>query len=254
MFAVGYCGSTVGPGAFLLSGMSWRLLAIWVCLALASVAVGGESRAPDSLTAAMKAVWPKNRSLHFVFHGHSVPAGYHKTPRVRPFESYPLLAVERIQDAYPHAVINAIVTAIGGEDSVKGAARFEADVLSLRPDVIFIDYALNDRRRPVTEVEQAWRSMARAAKAKGVPVVFVTPTGAEDVRIDAPDEALEIRAEIIRRVAREEAVPVADVWAAWKAELKRGVKQESLLSQVNHPNRAGHEIAARTIAGFFGVD
>jgi lysophospholipase L1-like esterase len=95
--------------------------------------------------------------------------------------------------------------------------------------------------------------MARAAKAGGVPVVFVTPTGADGVRPDAPDEPLEIRAAIIRRVAREEGVPVADVWAAWKAELKRGVKQESLLSQGNHPNRAGHEIAARTIARLFGV-
>ncbi len=72
-------------------------------------------------------------------------------------------------------MINAITTAIGGEDSVKGAARFERDGLSLRPDIIFIDYALNDRRQPEAEVEKAWRSMAKAAKAKGVPVIFLTP-------------------------------------------------------------------------------
>lgn len=222
-------------------------------LAGCSVVPAEEPRAPEPLIAALKVAWPKNRSIHLVFHGHSVPSGYHKTPRVKPFESYPLLAMGLIQEAYPHAVINAIVTAIGGEDSVKGAARFEKDVLSLRPDIVFIDYALNDRRRTEAEVEQAWRSMARAAKAKGVPVVFVTPTGADGVRIDAPDEPLEIRAALIRRVASEEGVPVADVWAAWKAELKRGVKQERLLSQANHPNRAGHEIAARTIARLFGV-
>src|SRR5690606_543204 len=134
-----------------------------------------------------------------------------------------------------------------------GATRFERDVLSMRPDVVFIDYALNDRRLPEGEVEAAWRSMARAAKKKGIPVVFLTPTGADHVRIDAPDEPLEIRAAIIRKVAAEEGVPVADVWAAWKAELKRGVKQGSLLAQANHPNRKGHEIAAKVIAGMFGV-
>ena len=46
---------------------------------------------------------------------------------------------------FPHAVLNVIVTAIGGEDSIAGAARFERDVLALRPAVVTIDYALNDR-------------------------------------------------------------------------------------------------------------
>ena len=32
------------------------------------------------------------------------------------------------------------------------------------------------------------------------------------------------------------------------------VKQESLLSQVNHPNREGHELAAKVIAKLFGVE
>jgi len=209
---------------------------------------------PAPLLEELKKPWPSNRVVNLVFHGHSVPAGYHKTPEVKPFESYPLLALGRIKANYPHAVMNAIVTAIGGENSVSGAARFEKDVLSMNPDVIFIDYALNDRRVPVAEVEKSWRAMARAAKAKGVPVVFITPTGAQDVKIGAADEALEIRAAIIRKVAAEEGVPVADVWSAWKAALAGGVKQETLLSQVNHPNREGHDLAAKVIAKLFAVD
>lgn len=234
-----------------MAAMRWLLP---VLLATScSVMPAQESPLPPALLAELKKEWPKNRTIHLVFHGHSVPAGYHETPEVKPFESYPLLAMQKIQQANPHAVINAITTAIGGEDSVKGAARFERDVLSLRPDIVFIDYALNDRRQPEAEVEKAWRSMAKAAKAKKVPVVFLTPTGARNVRIDAPDEPLEIRAAIIRKVAAEEGVLVGDVWAAWKTELKRGVKQDSLLAQANHPNKKGHEIAARVIAGMFGV-
>ncbi|WP_052573446.1 SGNH/GDSL hydrolase family protein [Haloferula sp. BvORR071] len=230
--------------------MKWLLP---LFLASCSVVPAQESPLPQPLLSELQKEWPKNRTIHLVFHGHSVPAGYHETPEVKPFESYPLMAMEKIQKAYPHAVINAITTAIGGEDCVKGAARFQRDVLSLRPDIIFIDYALNDRRVPEAEVEKAWHSMAQAAKAKGIPVVFLTPTGSRGVKIDDPTEPLEIRAAIIRKVAAEEGVLVADVWAAWKAELKHGVNQDSLLAQANHPNKKGHEIAARVIAGMFGV-
>lgn len=231
--------------------MKWLLLPL--LLAGCSVSPVDEPKLPAPLLAELKKEWPENRTINLVFHGHSVPSGYHETPEVRPFESYPLMAMEKIQKANPHAVINAIVTATGGEDSAKGAARFERDVLSMRPDVIFIDYALNDRRLSEGEVERSWRTMARAARARGVPVVFVTPTGADNVRIGAPDEPLEVRANIIRRVAAEENVAVADVWAAWKAELKRGVRQDDLLATANHPNRRGHGIAAKVIAGMFGA-
>lgn len=236
---------------FRIADMKWVLP-----LLLASCSVVPAQQAsplPPALLAELTKDWPKNRTINLVFHGHSVPAGYHETPEVKPFESYPLMAMEKIQKANPHAVINAITTAIGGEDSVKGAARFEHDVLGMRPDIIFIDYALNDRRQPEAEVEKAWRSMAKAAKAKGVPVVFLTPTGARGVKYDDPTEPLEIRAAIIRKVAAEEGVLVGDVLAAWKAELKKGVSQDSLLAQANHPNKKGHEIAARVIAGMFGV-
>jgi len=206
---------------------------------------------PDGLLEELAKTWPGNRTVNVAFHGHSVPAGYHVTPVVKPFDSYPLMAIQKIKEAYPHAVMNGIVTAIGGENSVAGAARFERDVLSMRPDLIFIDYALNDRGLPEAQVEDAWRSMARAAKEINIPVVFITPTGAEDVRINAPDEPLEIRAEIIRRVAAEEDIPVVDAWAAWKAALAGGMEQKELLSQINHPNRTGHGLVADEIARLF---
>jgi len=233
--------------------LQWLFPLLFGACASSTLTPASHSPLPTALIRELTVAWPQNRTIHIIFHGHSVPAGYHRTPEVKPFDSYPLLSVEKIQKANPHAVINGIVTAIGGEDSVKGAARFEKDVLTLRPDVVFIDYALNDRRVPEAEVEKAWRSMAKAAKAKGVPVVFLTPTGADNVRYGEADEPLEIRAAIIRKVAAEEDVPVADVFAAWKAALKKGMKQDSLLATGNHPNRKGHEIAAKVIAEIFGV-
>src|SRR5690606_10770788 len=92
----------------------------------------------------LKMEWPNNRTINLVFHGHSVPAGYFKTPIVNTLDAYPFQVLKGIKEHYPHAVINIINTSIGGENSVSGAERFDAEVLIHRPDVLFLDYALND--------------------------------------------------------------------------------------------------------------
>jgi lysophospholipase L1-like esterase len=191
--------------------------------------------------------WPANRSINIVFHGHSVPAGYHKTPEVKPFESYPHLVHLKLKELYPYAVLNVTVTAIGGEDSTAGSSRFTRDVLSHKPDLIFIDYALNDRRKPLEKVEASWRSMIGEAKKSGVPVVLLTPTGDAAADLAKPGDPLRQRADLIRRLAKNEDVPLADVSAAWLAELGKGTPQDQLLSQPNHPNLRGHTVAADTI-------
>ena len=87
--------------------------------------------------------WPQNRTVNIVFHGHSVPAGYFKTPHVNTMGAYPNLFLKKLKEIYPYALVNVIVTAIGGENSLNGSIRFENDVLTHKPEVIVIDYALN---------------------------------------------------------------------------------------------------------------
>ena len=196
--------------------------------------------------------WPGNRTVNIVFHGHSVPSGYHKTPDVRPFESYPHLVHVGLKEKFPHAVLNVIVTAIGGEASPAGAERFSRDVLPHRPDLVLIDYALNDRRIAEDQVEASWLAMIRAAKEAGVPVVLITPTGDAKADMANPEDPLSQRAALIRKIAAAEKVILADVSAAWLAELAKGTPQAELLSQVNHPNLRGHHLAADVIIKALG--
>ena len=71
--------------------------------------------------------------------------------------AYPHLWHAKLAEKFPHAVINVIATAIGGENSEQGAARFERDVLSLKPDLVTIDYSLNDRGLPLERTKRRGR-------------------------------------------------------------------------------------------------
>ena len=66
------------------------------------------------------------------------------------------MTLQVLKEYYPYAVVNTITTAIGGENSEQGCLRFAGDVLTHRPDVVFIDYSLNDRGLGPERARKAW--------------------------------------------------------------------------------------------------
>jgi len=207
----------------------------------------------DELLAAMRTPWPGNRNVHIVCHGHSVPAGYFATPQVRALDAYPHLLREGLCHRFPHAAFNVIVTASGGENSESGAARFEREVLCHRPDVVTLDYALNDRRLGLDRARDAWRSMIDAALARGVRVLLLTPTPDNTQCADYDGEdahELEAHAAQIRALAAESGVGLVDSLDACLRHAGRE-RLDSLLSWINHPNRTGHELVAAELMRWF---
>lgn len=199
----------------------------------------------------MVKTWPKNRMVRFVFHGHSVPAGYFRAATVRRYDSYPTLFHQSLCDKYPTAVIDLCVTAIGGENSGKGSERFARDVLSLKPDVVFIDYALNDRGIGLEKAEANWRRMIEQCKEVNVPVVLLTPTADSKENILSEDAVLSKHAEQIRKLAAEYRLPLVDSYESFRSKVASGTDVNQLLSQPNHPNRSGHELVAELLQRLF---
>lgn len=208
----------------------------------------------DPLIAAMQVEWPRNETLHFVAHGHSVPAGYFKTPDVRTFDSYPHLFHSGLKHRFPHAVLNMIVTAKGGEDSQSGAARFDRDVLALHPKLVTIDYGLNDRGMGLERARANWSAMIRKCVDRGVKVMLLTPTGDSRVANFLDDgDLLSRHAAQIRELAEEFRLPLVDSHRIYQEHVRNGGAITELLSQVNHPNRAGHERIAKEMLRQFGI-
>jgi lysophospholipase L1-like esterase len=173
---------------------------------------------------------------------------------VRTFDAYPYLMHLGLNERFPHAVINVIVTGIGGENSEQGAARFEKDVLSLRPEVVTIDYGLNDRSIGLARAENGWRSMIEAALAAHVKVLLLTPTGDLSAKLDDPSDPLNQHAAQIRRLAAEYHIGLVDSLAAFKNYAHEGGNPKDLMAQINHPNRKGHELVATELLKWFPLN
>jgi lysophospholipase L1-like esterase len=198
--------------------------------------------------------YPDNRIINIVCHGHSVPAGYFHTPEVRTLDSYPHLLQVALKKRFPYAIINVIVTAVGGEDSERGAARFDVDVLSLRPDVITIDYALNDRKIGLQRAETAWRKMIESATIRGVLVILLTPSADLEANLGDSKDPLHLHAIQVRALARQYRIGLADSESAFQAHLELGGRLDELMSHIRHPNRTGHELIAEKLLSCFGID
>ena len=201
------------------------------------------SREADSL--ALR--WPENAIMNIVCHGHSVPAGYACTPLVRPLAAYPHKLRCLLAERYPYAVVNVIVSAIGGENSVQGARRIEKDVLAHTPRIVTIDYGLNDRAIGLKAAEKAWRLMIEKALGMDVKVILMTPSWDTSKDISP----LLQHTEMIRHLADEYDVGLADIFLAWKRSIDQGEALNNLLSHINHPSERGHELIASELAARF---
>lgn len=199
----------------------------------------------------LKAEWPKNRTINLVFHGHSVPAGYFKTPIVNTLDSYPYQLLKELKTMYPYAVINSINTSIGGENSEQGQQRFKSEVLNHKPDVLFIDYALNDRRIGLDKSYKAWSSMIDDALKAEIKIILLTPSPDQNVDILEPNNELAIYAEQIKRLSEEYEVGLVDSYAHFKNKVLSGDSLSVYMSQVNHPNEKGHQLISDAILQYF---
>lgn len=232
------------------------LALLFLPLALAAGKPAGGKAGADYLVPVvteLERAWPKNRTVNIVAHGHSVPAGYFRTPTVDTFNAYPALLHRALKARFPLAVVNVIVTAIGGENSLQGAARFERDVLTHRPDVVLLDYALNDRGPGLVAARAAWVSMIEKAQGAGVKVVLLTPTGDTRAKLMDPADSLHQHAAQIRALAAEYHLGLVDSLALFQAEVARGTPLDALMSQVNHPNARGHQLVADALLEWFPV-
>lgn len=204
----------------------------------------------DSIKKELRVKWPNNRTINLVFHGHSVPTGYLAAGVTDRLSSYPFSTLRLINNHYPYSVVNIITTSIGGEQSEQGAKRFKNEVLVYKPDVLFIDYALNDRSIGLERSKVAWEQMIKQALEYGTKVILLTPTPDLKEDISSSESPLAKHSQLIRDLAKKYGVGLIDSYAIFK-ELAKKEPLRAFMAQNNHINQKGHQFVADAIFKYF---
>ena len=170
--------------------------------------------------------------------------------------------------------LNILNKGVPGNTTQAARERFQRDVLDQRPEVVIIQFGINDSavdvwrdppkalpRVSLADFEKNIRHFVRESKAVGAEVILMTPNqlrwsprtlelyGKPPYNRDDPmgfNLLLPQYCEVIRKIALNENVKLVDVYAAYDDPQRTGGKtvEDLLPDDGMHPNTEGHSLVA----------
>ena len=181
-----------------------------------------------------------------VAYGDSITAGF----AVR--RGFPSFGKEMLDEKYPEAGLEMINSGISGDTTLDGLSRLDWAVLSYEPDLVTINFGINDcvLGLGLEEFEMNLVEMVRRIRAgPGSEVLLLT---SQLLETPPYDRLVLDYYQAIERVAREMDVGFVDVHGAWMRRVEQGTPLSSLiLPGLDHPNEAGYRIIAEELMRLF---
>lgn len=178
--------------------------------------------------------------------GDSITAGYAVR---RGFTSF---WREMLQKKYLDAKIEMINSGVSGDTTMDGLARLDWTVLSYEPDLVTINFGINDcvLRLGLDDFEMNLVEMVRRIRAgPGSEILLLS---SQPLEMPPYDGLVLDYYQAIERVAKEMDVGFVDVYGAWMERTRQGTPLGSLiLSGLDHPNEAGYKILAEVLMRLF---
>jgi lysophospholipase L1-like esterase len=183
-------------------------------------------------------------NVKIVAFGDSITAGGDATePKLIFWQRY----ADALQEIYPHAKIEAINGATGGDRTGEGLVRLQEKVLNQKPDLVLIGFGMNDHNiaaygTPLATFANNLATMIdRIRKETGAEIILYS-TFPPNPKWHYGSHNMEAYALATEQVAREKHCAFADVYCNW-LEIESKKKPEDLLgNNINHPNDFGHWI------------
>jgi acyl-CoA thioesterase I len=207
------------------------------------------------------------RNLIWVALGDSVTAGCTVGPGMLGEEVYHAVVARELERLFPGSGFDVINAGVGGDNTVGGLVRLQADVLDHSPDLVTICFGLNDSGKGEAGLDLFERNLVEIVervRAIGAAVVLMTP----NMMVTRPNQnvppehaetvgdfiqrqtggLLDRYVERIRAAAGATSSPLADAYAEWQRRHQAGEDTTALLENgLNHPGAEGHRILAAAL-------
>ena len=185
-------------------------------------------------------------AVRVVCFGDSITGVYYHTGGRRAWCDMLGIALGKI---YPKARIRTINAGISGNTTSQGLARMERDVLAHKPQLVVVMFGMNDvARTEAAKFRANLQTIVRRCRSADAAVVLCTPNSVYP-NPTRPMVRLAQYAQIVRDVAKEMSVCLADCFAAYEEIRRKDVTRWRLLmSETIHPGMNGHKLFAEVIA------
>ncbi|MDM7934371.1 MAG: SGNH/GDSL hydrolase family protein [Methanothrix sp.] len=185
-------------------------------------------------------------SVTIVAFGDSITAGY----AVR--RGFPGLWREMLQQKYPEARIEMINSGVSGDTTEDGLARLGWSVLSYEPDLVTINFGINDCVMGIGTDEFELNLVQMVRRIRSGPGSEILLLSSQPLETPPYDRSVLEYYSSIERVAWEMDAGFVDVYGAWMKRVQQGTPLASLiLPGLDHPNEAGYRIIAEELMRLF---
>lgn len=173
--------------------------------------------------------------------GGSITYGMTVAPN-EPEKCWAYRSTEWLREQFPDATVNYVNAGMSGTPSILGNARLERDVLAYDPDIVFVEFAVNDGNS--SEYQVAYDSLVRTllTQDKDIAVVLLFTV----------IESGHTCQEYMSKVGEQYGLPMISEPNSLGVEFADGRMTWSDYSDdQSHPNEAGHKIVTDFVTNYY---
>ncbi len=154
-------------------------------------------------------------------------------------------------DRYEQTSVSTINSGIAGDTMIGMNRRLERDVIRYQPDLVIINGSLNwgSDCGDTKAYEDVLREVVQRVKEETcADIILLTSNMVSPGPFVNPASSLQERTEVIRSLASEQKVCLADAYRIWQSYQEAGYPISALLANgANHPSVTGHEVYAHVL-------
>lgn len=156
---------------------------------------------------------------------------------------YARLTTNWLEEQFPDATINYVRAGIGATGSYIGVHRADRDVLAYDPDLVFIDFSVNDTTERTATNKESYESLLRKLwKSESAPAIVTIAMTQQD-----GTSFQEYHGEIVKKYD----IPMISYKNAILDVIDKGYIQWTDISDDNiHPNIPGHQVLTDLITNY----